>query len=135
MKLRPNCLLTRYPLCFIQEPTSFWNFLNPWKKTHRYLKAHGYEVYVLNHNKKPFQRLEQIKSKHGKVHIITAQQTSLESLTNQIGIASLNYLEGTKTSSPSISTQRIVKSKTKSLHEIILDHSIFLAENDLATGR
>ncbi|MGE3758088.1 MAG: hypothetical protein AB7H97_10040 [Pseudobdellovibrionaceae bacterium] len=48
IELRPNCLLTRYPLVFATGRKSIFYFLAYWNKTPEFLKQHGYEVLEFN---------------------------------------------------------------------------------------
>ena len=47
-ELKPNCLLTRYPLLFIHGRKSIFYFKNYWNLYPIFLAEHGYEVFHLN---------------------------------------------------------------------------------------
>lgn len=47
-ELKPNCLLTRWPLLFISGPRSIFYFSSYWNSYTSFLAEHGYEVYKLN---------------------------------------------------------------------------------------
>jgi triacylglycerol esterase/lipase EstA (alpha/beta hydrolase family) len=44
--LRPNCLLTRYPICFVHGLKTIFCAFDYWHGVPDYLKSHGYEIYV-----------------------------------------------------------------------------------------
>lgn len=46
--LVPNCLLTRYPICFVHGRPSPFYFSRYWNAVPRYLSEHGYEVTALD---------------------------------------------------------------------------------------
>lgn len=46
--LKPNCLLTRYPLLFVHGRKSIFYFKNYWNLYPIFLAEHGYEVFHLN---------------------------------------------------------------------------------------
>ena len=48
VELKPNCLLTRYPILFITGYKSLFYFMNYFNHQPDFLKEHGYEVAVLN---------------------------------------------------------------------------------------
>lgn len=47
-ELKPNCLLTRYPLLFISGPRSLLYFRKYWNQIPHFLSSHGYEVMELS---------------------------------------------------------------------------------------
>jgi hypothetical protein len=47
LELRPNCLLTRYPLAFLAGPRSLFHSGEHWNEIPSYLREHGYEVIEL----------------------------------------------------------------------------------------
>jgi hypothetical protein len=47
LELRPNCLLTRYPIAFLSGRRSPFRALNYWNDIPGYLREHGYEVIVI----------------------------------------------------------------------------------------
>lgn len=60
--LKPNCLLSRYPLIFITGHRSLFYFLKYWNQIPDFLAEHGYQVFTLplpwrNHQ----QRLNQLR--------------------------------------------------------------------------
>jgi hypothetical protein len=115
------------------------NFFKRSTRVIHYLRAHGYEVYLL---KESFQEnLKSIIAKHEKIHIFAQDQDRLEALELfkdsglQSHIASLNLIDSKSDLLNYIGSQRIAKSKVPALNrEFFLDHSIFLAEHDLATA-
>ncbi len=54
--LRPNCLITRRPLCLLTGPRSLFYYRSPWQALHHYLFQHGYKVEIM---KLPFQSYPQ----------------------------------------------------------------------------
>lgn len=46
--LKPNCLLTRYPLLFIPGQRSLFYFLAYWNQIPHWLASHGYEVFLIS---------------------------------------------------------------------------------------
>lgn len=47
-ELKPNCLLTRWPLLFITGPRSIFYFSSYWNLYTSFLAEHGYEVFTLH---------------------------------------------------------------------------------------
>lgn len=43
-RLRPNCLLTRYPVRFLANKRSFFDRLDPWRGIPAFLRNHGYDA-------------------------------------------------------------------------------------------
>lgn len=48
LALRPNCLLTKYPLVFIPGPRSLFFYHRPWGQLPRFLFEHGYVTFTLS---------------------------------------------------------------------------------------
>jgi hypothetical protein len=48
LELRPNCLLTRYPIAFLSGRRSVFRLLDHWNDVPGYLHEHGYEVLILD---------------------------------------------------------------------------------------
>jgi hypothetical protein len=47
LELRPNCLLTRYPIAFVSGQKSLFKLFSYWNQIPRFLREHGYDVVVL----------------------------------------------------------------------------------------
>jgi hypothetical protein len=47
LELKPNCLLTRYPIVFMTGRRSIFYFKNYWNQIPTFLAEHGYEVEIL----------------------------------------------------------------------------------------
>jgi len=47
LTLKPNCLLTRYPIAFLSGPRTVFRLFDHWNSVPLYLREHGYEVYVI----------------------------------------------------------------------------------------
>ncbi|MEK2645076.1 hypothetical protein [Bdellovibrio sp. BCCA] len=47
-ELKPNCLLTRFPLLFVTGPRSIFYFKSYWNIYTLFLAEHGYEVFTLH---------------------------------------------------------------------------------------
>lgn len=47
-ELKPNCLLTRWPILFVTGPRSLFYFSKYWNHHSSYLAEHGYEVFTLH---------------------------------------------------------------------------------------
>lgn len=47
LELRPNCLLTRYPIIFLSKPKSLLRPFDAWRDVPLFLREHGYEVLIL----------------------------------------------------------------------------------------
>jgi hypothetical protein len=45
--LKPNCLLTRYPIAFLSGPRTVFRLFDHWNDVPLFLREHGYEVYVI----------------------------------------------------------------------------------------
>lgn len=48
LELRPNCLLTRYPIVFINGHRSLFRLFSHWNDIPLYLREHGYDVLVID---------------------------------------------------------------------------------------
>ena len=61
--LRPNCLLTRYPIIFLSGRTSLFRFGSSWRDIPDWLEAHGYDVLVFKFSSNSHQkRINELKS-------------------------------------------------------------------------
>lgn len=86
VELRPNCLLTRYPVVFATGPRSIFYFLAYWNKIPDFLREHGYEVYALplhwrnrSERAKQWQKfLERLDRDNTKCHLIVDSYTANE---------------------------------------------------------
>ncbi len=47
LELKPNCLLTRFPMAFISGPRTLFRLFDHWNDIPLYLREHGYEVFVI----------------------------------------------------------------------------------------
>lgn len=47
LELRPNCLLTRYPIAFLSGPRTIFRLFDHWNDIPLYLREHGYDVIVI----------------------------------------------------------------------------------------
>ena len=47
LELKPNCLLTRYPIAFLSGRKSIFKPFEYWNLIPAYLREHGYEVLIL----------------------------------------------------------------------------------------
>ncbi len=47
LELRPNCLLTRYPIVFVSKQKSLFRIFDEWNDIPKYLREHGYDVMIL----------------------------------------------------------------------------------------
>jgi pimeloyl-ACP methyl ester carboxylesterase len=88
-ELRPNCLLTRYPICFLHGLKNAFNALDYWHGIVDFLRAHGYETYDLRASWRGPNalRLAEFKEKiillsrrFGKVHIFAHSLGALNAL-------------------------------------------------------
>lgn len=87
--LRVNCLLTRYPLCFIHGVKNLINSYDYWHGIIDFLKAHGYQVYEIKTQwrGKQNKRISTIKKQidvilkdNPKIHIFGHSLGTLDSL-------------------------------------------------------
>lgn len=71
-ELKPNCLLTRWPLVFITGPRSLFYFSTYWNQYTVFLAEHGYEVFTLhlpwNDSRKRQDQFQQFLSSQEKAH-------------------------------------------------------------------
>ena len=84
LELKPNCLLTRYPLVFITKQKSLFDGLSIWRGLFRddwndipkYLREHGYEVLILTPNPAdPFGSIvETLSAYESKYHLIASER-------------------------------------------------------------
>jgi hypothetical protein len=49
LELRPNCLLTRYPILFLSGKRSLFRFFEHWNDIPVFLREHGYDVFVIEY--------------------------------------------------------------------------------------
>lgn len=85
-ELKPNCLLTRWPLLFVTGPRSLFYFKTYWNSYPAFLAEHGYEVFTLHLPwNNPQQRLERFQhfleqqEEHGRhFHLIMDNATFSE---------------------------------------------------------
>lgn len=85
-ELKPNCLLTRYPLLFVTGPRSIFYFKSYWNLYPVFLAEHGYEVFTVhlpwNSPKERAQRLRQFLSQQEDLqrqfHLIMDSSSFLE---------------------------------------------------------
>jgi hypothetical protein len=72
LELRPNCLLTRYPIAFVSGRKSVFRFFDHWNEIPSYLREHGYEVLLLEPNAKSETQslLAALDDLGGKCHIV-----------------------------------------------------------------
>ena len=78
--LRPNCLITKYPILFLNGKPSLFHFLKYWSGLPNYLFEHGYQVFEVPypHNSKLSlsKQIEHFQTRHPhlkKVHLILDQ--------------------------------------------------------------
>lgn len=85
-ELKPNCLLTRWPLLFLTGPRSMFYFSTYWNLYTPYLAEHGYEVFTLhlpwNNPRLRQERFEyflnQQESLNRKFHLVLDTPTFME---------------------------------------------------------
>lgn len=152
--LRPNCLLTRKPICFITPSHPLIHlskfFKTPWDESLYFLKEHGYKV-----------QLEETLPNSSKYHIILDRRTALalpsetlKSLSPTIIVAenadlsgfrdrdslqflTMNYpynsrLWNTMPASliDGLHPNEIMLAPPREALEVLLDHCVLLAESD-----
>jgi hypothetical protein len=88
-ELRPNCLLTRYPICFMHGLKSIFHFRDYWHGIPEFLAAHGYDARELHAswrgpNKTRLSQfaaqLDEVLKRHEKVHVIAHSLATLNIL-------------------------------------------------------
>lgn len=83
-QLKPNCLLTRYPLVFVPGPRSIFFFKKYYFKAPSYLAEHGYDVFELHLPWKKNRRdaltraLESFQKNHKQIHLVLHPQIEIE---------------------------------------------------------
>lgn len=50
LQLKPNVLLTRYPIAFLNGPRTVFRFLDHWNDIPVFLREHGYDVFMIEPN-------------------------------------------------------------------------------------
>jgi hypothetical protein len=86
--LRPNCLLTRYPICFIPGEGGSDFKKTYWNGVPEYLNLHGYETHVLRtENQALPQRIYEVSNdlkpifeRSGRVHLLTYSTRAMDAL-------------------------------------------------------
>lgn len=84
LELRPDCLLTRYPIAFLSGPRSLFWLFDHWNDVPTYLREHGFDVIVIEpaDNGAKNSVLEALGELSGLHHLIadSSQRVLLESL-------------------------------------------------------
>jgi hypothetical protein len=78
LELRPNCLLTRYPIAFLSRSRSLFRVFDLWRDIPYFLREHGYEILLVE----PKEGIEFLNQLTEKTHLIADR--SMESLIEQI---------------------------------------------------
>lgn len=84
--LKPNCLMTRYPLIFIPGKFSFFYCLKYWNNIPYYLKEHGYEateaklnwLAFFSRRKSLLNLINKLSKQHKKIHLVFAPSSLKE---------------------------------------------------------
>lgn len=108
--LKPNCLLTRWPVVFVTGPRSLFYFSRYWNLYPIFLAEHGYEVYTVHlpwhdrgHRRARFALFLEQQKNHGRnFHLILdpASKTEFQDLLqNAFGLKSLTEISDKITSS------------------------------------
>lgn len=87
LELRPNCLLTRYPIAFLSGPRTIFRLFDHWNDIPLYLREHGYDVIVIepsgkNASERAASTLEALSASQSRFHLIA--DSSLEQDVNAI---------------------------------------------------
>lgn len=124
LALRPNCLITKYPLLFVPGPRGLFFNKKPFLFLPEFLYQHGYQVQILNlpsrnleNRKKAFQKWIEKETK--KINFIFDPKAKKE-------LADLIPLH-LKASFTEIQSETL---KERADYERFLDHCIELAENE-----
>lgn len=78
LELRPNCLLTRYPIIFLSQPKSLFRIVDDWCDVPLFLREHGYDVLILTpaRHQAVESVLATIKELDGRCHLIAVESQS-----------------------------------------------------------
>lgn len=137
LKLRPNCLLTRYPLVLVTLNEGLRGFFRPARWYATVLQAHGYQVVQLRvdsaSDQKICQYLQQVQNQGRRVHLLCQAD-----IRNQIDfqtlpvepLVSLTTLHFAPFGLQNLLLSLRPRQKLK-WREQILNLAISLAENDL----
>lgn len=109
--LRPNCLLTRYPIVMINQSSQLKQRFLFWFMSLR-LKAHGYQVF------------HQTQQSPGKAHIWILGARNIETSPDCISITMIEHII------QPWPHYKITINSLASLIDPIIDHAILLAESD-----
>lgn len=131
-KLRPNCLLTRYPLVFYTKSENFIQRLIrsmtqkffPWAGIPNFIRRHGYQVIVKNEVTLNDPELPE------RFHLIAERPLNPEKISllkASRRIASVTLVDAL--------LQSPQRAQRRAKRMIFLDHCIFLAEDDLTTAK
>lgn len=98
-ELKPNCLLTRWPILFITGPRTLFYFSSYWNIYSPFLAEHGYETFTLHlpwaqleARKKRFLEFLEIQEKAGKRFHLFMDPATLHDLDNLLRDRSYNCL-------------------------------------------
>lgn len=121
LELKPNCLLTRYPMAFISGPRTLFRLFDHWNDIPLYLREHGYEVFVIEPAGRT--RLERTES----VRVAVSQ---LETNCHLIADGSLEFEleELARMKMPHVTSLTVVKTR---LRERFASREPTLSVNDL----
>lgn len=81
LELRPNCLLTRYPIVFVSGRRSLFYFIHYWNRVPRFLTEHGYQVTEIslpwrNSSRRLETLLARLNEHSGPLHLIADSSSS-----------------------------------------------------------
>lgn len=135
--LRPNCLLTRYPILLLTAREGLFGIFRPTRWYAAILRAHGYEVRTLSVRTLNDQRLNdllrQTVERKGRLHLFCDAK-----IRNDVGFAQLPvdlFTSFTRLQFTPIGLKCIFRwllpRQRLYWREQILNHAISLAENDL----
>ena len=118
LELKPNCLLTRYPIIFIAKQQTLFRVFEDWDDIPKYLREHGYEVMILS----PVPGFEvpsvvaAIDGLKSKCHLIAGgiHEKILHQIANAKNphVASLTYVERNRKAS------KVERSNSISIHDL-----------------
>ncbi len=84
--LKPNCLMTRYPILFLTGRRSLFYFMNYWNRIPDFLAQHGFQVMVLSLNwnntririHQMKSALSQLEKRREKIHVFLDESSLSE---------------------------------------------------------
>ena len=115
LELKPNCLLTRFPVVFVGGPIGLFRLHDNWNEIPAFLREHGYEVYSLQTSFKQFNK--------SVVNALADLATPCHLIADASLTAEIEFLS--RESTPQIASLTLVRSSARATRSSALTASDF----------